>query len=290
MFKSIDKIRSLAAKRGWATRRANEVKLKKKVPTKTKVKTSASTKISTASLKKPMITKWHSEGNLNQIYSSGLEFAFISKEGEQCHPFAFCKDYLQDAIWATLNKSSAAIYGFSYKHGRNPIVDLKKTRMALRFKNQAGFDELAVAALKFIHEMEKAQGYELSELHYGGKYKDKTHPVYVFVSDQRWMHSPVMISLYTLALRVGLSYTGGDWQQHFTAAKKYYGRNDKTYTKAAKKALEKIIGKDVGDVFAKKFADNYPKKLSMSGMHDRSGIVSFGNGYVDAQVKVNWKK
>ena len=50
---------------------------------------------------KPTKIKWlEKPAALAQIYGSGLEYCFISKDGKQCCPFVYCKDFLQDAILA----------------------------------------------------------------------------------------------------------------------------------------------------------------------------------------------
>ena len=85
--------------------------------------------------------------------------------------------------------------------------------------------------------------FEKSTMQPLGTYRDTEDEVFLFLSDKRWMYSPVLISLYSLALRVGATYEGGDWKEHFSNGNDYIGRNDKTYTASAVKALDKIVGK-----------------------------------------------
>jgi len=257
--------RSLAAKKGWATRRAKKEQSK--------------------SVK---ITKWFKNEAMNQIYSTGLEFALVSAKGEQCHPFAFCKDYLQDAIWATLNKKSVSIYGFYYQHGKNPPVDLSVCRVAVRLKKEKGFKEMCEASLRFINKMESDLSFTPSTLHFGGNYKDTTDAVYIFTGSKQWLFSPPMISLYTLSLRVGMTYQSGPWREHFANAKKYIGENDKNYTKEANKGLDKLLKQPITKTFAATVENNYPPNLGTYSLHDRSGIVSFGKNNIDGTVKKNW--
>jgi len=282
------KTRRAAAIRGWETRRKNlglsikEAAAKKKAPAK-KAKTGG------IFLKTPIIKKWHpaGESSLNQIYYSGLEFAFANTAGEQCHPFAFCKDYLQDAIWATINKKPTGIYGFRYDPKTNPPLDMVSTRMALRLKGKSGFKEMCIQSQKFMHKVEKDLGYTPSSLYYGGESSDS--PVYVFTSDVRWMFSPVLISFYSLLLRVGMTYEGGDWQKHFSEGKKL-GTNDVRYTAKASKALSKIVIKNPEKLFAPTLEGNYPPTTTVYGLHDNSGIVSFATDNINSDVKKNWKK
>ena len=274
----IDPKRSAAAKRGWETRRRN-------ISTKVEFPVQENVDVSQA-----CITDWFSDKSMNQIYSTGLEFAFVNEAGKQCHAFAFCKDYLQDAVWAQINKSKAAIYGFSYEHGVNPPLDFNSMRMAVRNKGDKDFKAKCEKALAFIQQIDAAQGFEPTEMIFGGKYKDKTDDVFVYVSDKRWLHSPVFVSFYSLCLRVGMTYDGGDWKSHFGGAKSYIGRNDKSYTGSAKKVLDKVIGKELEELFAAKIDDNYPSDCGVSGLHNYSGIVSYANNNVPEKVKSKWNK
>ena len=232
--------------------------------------------------------KWFADVGMAQIYSNGLEYAFFNGQNEQCHAFAYCKDFLQDAIMATVNESKASIYGFTYEHGKNPPLDMEITRMGLRNKGDADFVAKCERSLTFMRELEEAMGFEPSELRSVGCFQDGADEVVVFDSDKRWMHSPVLISLYSLALRVGMTYEGGGWREHFEGAKSYLGSHDKSYTASAKTALDKIVGKEVGEVFAPKMEDNYPADCAISGMHNNSGIVAFAKGNINAKVKSKW--
>jgi len=234
--------------------------------------------------------KWFKDAHLDQIYSKGLEYAFFNEAGEQCHPFAFCKDFLQDAVWATLNKAAAHLYGFSYEYGVNPPLDLKQTRLGLRMKGAKGFAGSCTKALSFIQTMEKDFDFQPSTMTSLGCFLNSKSEVLVFVSDQRWLHSPVMLSLYSLALRVGLTYEGGSWREHFEEPKDCVNLGDRDYNASAKRGLNKLLGKDLTKVFAPKFEDNYPKDCGVKAMHNCSGIVSFAKGQIDHKVKGKWSK
>jgi hypothetical protein len=270
--------RSRAAKLGWITRRFKEAAARERPPGMT-------------SLGAPFITKWFKNVGMSQIYSSGLEFAFVSREGEQCHAFAYCKDFLQDAVWATINKSSASIYGFSYTHGTNPPVDMDNMRMAVRLTSSKGneLEKMCLKAVRFLREVDKVQGFEPTDLLLGGRRKGEKSDTFVFVSDSRWLYSPVMVSWYSLLVRVGMTYEGGDWRKHFDSAKKYLGSNDNNYTNNSKKGVDKLVGKKPEEIFAKKRKDNYPTGVTVSAMHNSGGIVAFSRGSVNATIKAKWQ-
>ncbi len=272
-------MRTRAAKLGWVTRKFKAAALRERPPGMT-------------SLGAPFITKWFKNVGMNQIYSSGLEFAFISAEGKQCHAFAYCKDFLQDAVWATLNKSSASIYGFSYVHGTNPPVDLSVMRLGVRLSNSkpGELEKMCLNSVKFLREVDKEQGFAPTDILLGGKRKGEKSDTFVFVSDPKWLYSPVMVSWYSLLVRVGMTYAGGDWRKHFDGAKSYLGRNDKRYTTSSKAGVDKLVGKQPNTIFAKTFSGNYPKGVVVSAMHNNGGIVAFSKGNVDPKIKAKWQK
>ena len=44
--------------------------------------------------------KAHSkQGGLSEIYSTGLQFSFVSPNDEMCHAWVLCKDFLTDRRW-----------------------------------------------------------------------------------------------------------------------------------------------------------------------------------------------
>jgi hypothetical protein len=269
--KAKDPKRSEAARKGWATRKA------------AKEAKSAEIKESVGAAS---ITKFFPDKGMAQIYDSGLEFAFVSPEGEQCHPFAYCKDFLQDAIWSMHNDKKSSVYGFSFDKKSNPLLDMDRTKVAIRLKNNKSFKDMCLKSLQFLNAVEEAFGFESTSLSYGGD--SKGSDVWVFSGDKNWMYAPPMISMYTLLLRVGLNYDGGDWQKHLDKAS-FVGDNDKVYLKDAKPAIKFLSTKKLQDVFASEWKDNYPKDCEIMGMHHYSGIQCLGRGNISSSVNKNWK-
>ena len=282
--------RSKASLKGWETRKQRLAEVFSRRKNIANLLSRTESQPSTANGPEIGITKWFTDKGMAQIYSSGLEFAFVSAAGEQCHPFAYCKDFLQDAVWAELNKSKASIYGFSYEHGKNPPVDLTNMRLAVRLKGNKDFPSMIPKALSFVQEVDKARGFQLTRVEAAGKYEGSENEVFVFVGDVRWLHSPTYVSFYSLAVRVGMTYEGGDWKKHFSSAKKYLGDNDKNYTEKAAKVLDKIIGENLNSLFSEKIEENYPKDCDVNSMHNNSGVVSFADNRVPAKLKEKWGK
>lgn len=271
--------RSAAAKKGWITRRRN-LKRKKMVMKK--------------AAKFDGIKSFFKDKGMNQIYSSGIEMAFFNEKGQQCHPFAFCKDYFQDAVWAQLNNKTASIYGFSYNPKVNPKLDLEQMRLAVRDKTKDAktMEERCKKSINFLNKLEKKMGFSPSELVFCGNYTNellkKEYPVWGFIGDKRWLHSSVMISAYSLLLRVGMTYEGGSIEKHLES-KNMVRKGDVNYVKRAMKGINLILSKGPEKIFAKKMEDNYPSTAACYDIHDYSGIVSFTEGHAAQKVKSAWQ-
>jgi len=296
--------RSLAAKKGWLTRRKNAMEKSKPVDKLQKLAAKKSALLSALAKLRPghkmsfgaepnltlaRVTTWIKDAKLHEIYSTGMKYAFISNDWKQSHTFVLCKDFLQDAVWATVNKCESNIYGFHFRPGENAPVDLSRVRIAVRHKNPK-FEEDCLRALTFIRELDAAQKFEPTELHFGGLFNGAGEKVYVFVGDKRWLHSTVLLSLYALAIRVGMTYNGIGWKRHYGTAKKYFGTNDKEYTRQTLSVLDKIVGKSPYTLFHSKMEDNYKKGLSISDIHERGGIVAVAEGSLAAGLKCNISK
>ncbi len=278
-----DSKRVEAARKGWETRRKN--KLAKQLAGQiSPVELKSEPK--TQEVPEGFLTKAFGDESLAQIYNSGLEYAFINEKGEQCHPFCLCKDFLQDALWAELNKTATTIHGFTYKSGVNPPLDLSRTRLLARFKGKPEFAQMCQASLAFLNEVEESYGLEKTSLVFAGTSgKDQ---IWMFVGDNYWMQAPPMISLYTLMIRVGLNYQGGGWEEHLKSPK-LVGSNDKYYLESSKAAIVKLKEKGPKNIFAQAMLDNYPNDCTVSDMHNYSGIKSLASNQIKQAVKKNWQ-
>lgn len=229
-----------------------------------------------------------------QIYSMGYEFAFMSQKSaedpyEQATPFVYCKDFLHDAVWAFLNKTSVNIYGFKYDHAKNPPLVTKRTVLAFRntqFKKKPkDFHGKREACLEFLQKIDRMLGFRPTEIH---EVENPDGPTWLIIADKGWQHAPTMISLFTLLVRVGCYHTpGAEVSETLDAAEKgkikiggstgYAGNRDGNYVKSSRKGIEVILKHGL-DVFYKKQKDNYPESLRKNGLHDNYGIVNFTAG------------
>lgn len=241
---------------------------------------------------KPVKIKWLTKcSTMNQMYSSGLEYCFISKDNKQCCPFVFCKDFLQDALMAALNKCNISIYGFLYDPINCEPIYLEKTKIALGNSSDKNFMEKIPNVLDFINQIER----ELRLIRSRVQVVENTPKKYsksgvvIMESSNRWILSPPMISLYSLLIRVGFAHKKGisykdTIQGVINKEIPSYQKEDASQLSAAKAGLDKILNNGYAKIFYKDQIRNFPK-ISTSAMHDGMGIVSFSNGHSQNHVK-----
>jgi len=235
-------------------------------------------------------TKFGGDYKTAQIYSMGYEFAFMSQKRkgavyEQATPMVYCKDFLHDALWAFINQTNWQIHSFKYNYGKNPPLMLDHTALAFQntqFKgNEDEFHGKMDACLEFLRLCERQLNLRPSEIH---QVENKNGPCWLVLGDAGWQHSPTMISLYTLFIRLGCFHTpGAKLEDTLKLAKSgkikigqsgYAGNNDGSYVKQGWKGIELILKHGMG-IWHPKQADNYPMSLRDAGLHDNYGIVNF---------------
>lgn len=92
---------------------------------------------------------------LSQSYSSGLEYTLINHKNQMLIPFVTCKDYINDTIWAIVNKKTAMIYGVEVNPNKAGFVaNLRQLRIVVREKTLAfdPFFDSMVNSVNFIND------------------------------------------------------------------------------------------------------------------------------------------
>lgn len=220
--------------------------------------------------------------SLSQIYSTGLEYCFISSDNRQCCPFVFCKDFLQDVIQAIYHKKTIKIYGFVYNPKECEPICMNRTKLAIVNSSDNEFNDKIPSLLDFVNQFEK----KLKLIRTKARKIDNPPPKYkngawLLESSNRWMLSPPMLSMYTLLLRIGFchkkdnKYT--DTLEGILSGKiKPYQREDNEQLEQAKNGIDKILKFGYAKVFFKDPQKNYPD-IATSNMHHHTGICSFSN-------------
>jgi hypothetical protein len=228
---------------------------------------------------------WYtSNKRLNQAITSGLEYALVNPDGTQITPFAFCKDYLQDAIQAKIINKKRSIYGFSYDPKVNYPISLKSTDLLISNSKDFDFETRIPNCLDFIHQAEK-----ILKIKKTCVFKCEDPPlkylrpnVFYLKGSNRWIKSAPMLSMYTLFIRIGLGHLPGD-SLHDTMNKiiskqqAAYQPIDSFRLSKSIEGINYIFNKGDLNVFGKSIKDNYPEKIKVSMMHNKFGIANFMN-------------
>lgn len=227
--------------------------------------------------KNPSVKIW-------QIYKQGIEFAFLSNEGQQCNQFVWCKDFLQDMIYATLHNKTIDIYQFKYDPNHDPQPCLKKIRLLVANANDSKFKIKIFNSLDMINQVEEKLGIKKSIVRecWLPPEKYKKSGVWLFEGSKRWLNAPPMLSLYSLLIRVGFAHKIGTnfektIEEVANGQLKPYQKRDATWLKHARPGIEKILR--IGDrkIFFRDIKNNYPAAKKVDVIHNRLGINSFAN-------------
>jgi hypothetical protein len=274
--------RSEAAKKGWTTRRNNA---EKTIP-----------RVSLSNAKKKLGLKtnivefkpYSGGGHLSEIYSSGMQYCLVTKGWQGCHRFAYCKDFLHDAIWSIVNGKPMKQYGFSFSSD-NPKPNMDSLAIAVRNSQDQEFSSKWANSIKMINEIENVLGFKPTAL-----FIDKGEKIAFFVADKAWMLAPQTISMYTLLIRAGMKYEGNGWRT-FLENPVDYQRNDASYIDDARKGMLLLIENGFEHCFSGTMEDNYTKIVTLPGgyhelsyvVHELSGIVGFSTQSLDVLVKTH---
>ena len=237
--------------------------------------------------------KWPKEqaSGFAENYSSGLKYALCSDNNAQACGFVWCKDFLQDAYLAYFNKNSRNTYGFKYDYKKDVALSIKSTKLLLANRSDARFRAKIKKAVDFINQVEtelkmrkKTKAYECIDP--PKAFEDSG--VFLLDGNKRWYSSSVMISLYTLLLRVGSKHLKkhGTWRDTckmmIAGDVSPYQSYDKNQITTALPGIEHIIQHNDRKVFGKNMLKNYPDTISTNSMHHNSGICAFTQGHTNA--------
>jgi len=170
------------------------------------------------------VKKFETDAKLSEEYQQvGVYFSFISapKDGfKQCHPLVKCRDFLQDAIRCSIltnEVTKCSIYGFIYNRDINPPIDLLKTRLLVTYKDEQS--DIINCSIKMMYGLKLINHYEeIMEIKVKTRLKQINHvdfksPIWLFTGSNIWIKSPILISLYTLLIRLGdkkIEFTNND--------------------------------------------------------------------------------
>lgn len=224
------------------------------------------------------------KGNINQIYSNGLEFAVSTME-KQCSHFVYCKDFLHDAVWAVLYNSPIEIYRFIYDPILNPIDVNDLTRVLVGNQSDQHFHQKIPNCLDFLNQVEKALKLKKTVAFECEDPPEDYLPggIFMLQGSQRWMCAPPMLSMYTMLMRCGFVHEIGT--HYMTTLEriaggelKPYQENDQEFVKQSLPGIKAIMSLGYRKIFFKDMKKNYPSKIDVMTLHHRCGIRAYSWG------------
>ena len=259
----------------------------KKPTKKNAAKATGATKGTSKDLKVKSIA-WYPNESYAEIYHSGVQFALAGapdKNGvvAQCHGFAYCKDFLQDAIRNHLHDGTSSIWGFKFTNAKNPAPDTTNLSMLIRSSTMS--NELSSKRLEATQECmrqaEKVLKIKGSTVVYDVTDASCKQTTLLVVSPKAWLKHPTMLSFYSLLLRIAFNdYVMGDTFLETiqkVKAGKTKGSNDRSYITRSEKGINRILKEGHISLFGKDsdIKKNYPAGMSIGKLHDYTGIVHF---------------
>jgi hypothetical protein len=236
--------------------------------------------------KKTVVWSNHNPGCLSQAINSGVEFAMISDDNQQCSPFCYCKDFIQDAFHGAVNNKKASIYGFCYNPSSPHQPSLGKTKLLVTNSSDKKFRDKIESCLDFLHQIERELGMSLTNIR---ECKDpprqyKRSGVWYIEANKRWIRSAPMVSMFTLLVRLGFGHQQGksykETIQGIIDGKiKAYQQVDGGRLKGAWPGIKRIIRNNDNKIFCRRMSDNYPSQVTTSTVHNNMGIIGFAKGY-----------
>jgi hypothetical protein len=139
-------------------------------------------------------------GNFAEIYGKeGLRFTLLDSSGKIYNGGTCCKDFFTDAFWAEHHKKPTSIHGFQCTPGRISLED-KHYQIALHFEPEK-LEGKALSLQCFLNMIEGSLGIPPTYIEPINEGQDL-----LLTFHQAWTTRPVMISLFTGLVRVGLMY------------------------------------------------------------------------------------
>jgi hypothetical protein len=216
------------------------------------------------------------------VTRGGMAFSFLSDDGKLVGPLVDCRGYLIERLQGFLiGLRSDHQYKYSKKMEE---INLERTRLVVVRKGITveEFDKELQLAMDLLHQLER--DLHLLPSHYSRVQGiDKGYGVAFLVEgSKKWMHSPVMLSLYTLILRNAYQHKKGESYVSTlqNLKKEPSGLN-------IMRGIEHIVNNSYWRVFGKDMEKNYANS-TVSHMHGM-GIAFFSQENT-ANIKIYMEK
>ena len=236
---------------------------------------------------------WHKKNlKVMQVPKEGLEFAFLSEDDKQMHQLVLCKDFLQDVVFAYTIERYIDVYDFIIWPRFN--FDFSATRIMVTNFKDPNFGMKICNCLDFLGQIESRLGFRPTTLEKCASAPPvyKKAGVWILTGDKGWIHSPVLLSMFTLMVRIGMIHREGDsftktlnrikygkvrpynWAPSYKGRRRY---NDQDVLRESREGIDAIMEHGTS-LFYKYRKWNYPSEVSSYFIHDSCGLTGFSQG------------
>lgn len=221
-----------------------------------------------------------------QLYSKGLEYCLLSDNYAQCHQLVWCKDYLHDVLYATINHVPIKIFNFYFDPKKNYIPSIKKIKLCIADNKSKYLYQKIDNCINFLNKIEQKLKMKKSK-YFLCKNIPKNYEngsVIVVEGDKRWLSSPPMLSLYSMLVRIGFCHNkSNSFQATFKkiVMKKLtlYQPKDLYNLKSSLDGIKIIIQHSDQNIFFKNWKYNYPIEIDILRVHNYLGISNFSTKF-----------
>jgi hypothetical protein len=222
---------------------------------------------------KPINQKTANGSSLSEAYGYNdpmPEFALLSADGRQIGPWMRCKDYIQDCIWGGMFKKSYSVHGFKYTHGTDPLPNLNKLHLAVRFraKNKI-LAKMLENVKKTVEDLEERVNIPRDERTKFSRVLEDSY--FVVYGSHHWLKATHTISFFTFMIRASFLNTGRKIE---TIGKTAPVKNDVYYFKGGRKYMEMLSKAGIEGVKAN--WDSYKNTDKAYTIHN-AGFVNWSN-------------
>lgn len=230
--------------------------------------------------------QWMSETHdkINQVYSVGLEFA-AANAAKQCSDFVYCKDFLQDTVWAILHNTPVEIYKFKFDPVKNRFDVNDMIRILVANESDQFFHQRIPNCIEFLNKIETVLHLKKTTVCQCNNPPEKYLPsgVFLFEGSQRWMSAPPLLSMYTLLMRCGFVHKIGDdymitINKIISGETEQYQIYDREYLTSSLPGIRAILELGYRKIFYRDMKKNYPKNVAISTLHHDCGICAYATG------------
>jgi hypothetical protein len=214
-----------------------------------------------------------SKGGFAEIYADGLRFSLVKRVApemyEAYHASTCCKDFFTDIFWSERMGKPTSIHGFSWAPG---TLSLNEPWYYMALEHSKDISALEIRLQWFMNEFDKAYGFPLTQVKGVG-----SKLLIAFANE--WTRRPVLVSMVTAIMRVGLMADAPDVKDAFAQllrAGNPFGQYDKL--EFNKQGVVPLILKSLETKTAPHPNQTFEQYKEAYACHHAGGLIAFTTG------------